>query len=517
MQAGRLGDENVDSDAVKAEVNGSRTNVVNGGRPIVSKARSLRQRRRVVAPPPSRYGVLVLVVLIAAVCSTLVGLGRVRVAAAVMWGLLGLMAAWFISRGRLDSLACLLIGVAPVVNLLRGALFYSGVPLVFAAVVAWWVVTDSRKVADAMRRCPLAFLFLGMAAVYYACSFAMTGEFRSNLRVFELAGAAVLVVMLHDQPRLLKQALLGATLSALLIGLGEYPHLQDFRDMRLGMVQAGDYEVGNPFALGMPLALGVLAIVVDKGHWIGLAHKPVLRFALLLPTVGLLALSTSRAAWLVAAGGMVVAFCTVGRQRFLILLWIAIVSIAGLVFWQTPIATPFHKGWERTFGEGRTLNESSSGRLDQWVIFGHALTESPARFLSGYGPGNGPEVQAVYSSRLLGLEMRMGVGRQFHALLMQVGIDFGFLGLAPLLAWLVIVAWRCYQGCRASGLYLPLACFVGFVLASSTASGFDTVSGTFLGMALLATFPSVPANRRLALGRSPRQRWCQSAGGFGYE
>jgi len=445
------------------------------------------RQRRVLAPQRSRYNVLVPAVMIAAACTTLVGLGRVEAAAAVMWGLLGVMAAWFGLQGKLGNLACLLIGVAPVVNLLRGALFYSGVQLVFAAVVAWWMFANFRTVAGVMRRCPLAFVFLGMACVYYALSFAMTGEFRSNLRVLELACAAVLVVMLGDKPSLLGQALLGTAISAVLVGLGDYPHLMSFKEIRLGMVQGEEFQLGNPFALGAPLALGMLAIALDRGRWLGLARNPLWRLGLLLPTLILLALSTSRAGWLVAAGGLAIGLYTASRQRLAILSWTIVVAVVGFWLWQTPLASPFRGGWERTFGEDRTFNQASAGRIDQWVIFCHALTDSPGRFVSGYGPGTGPAVQNEFSGRLRNLEMPAGTGKQFHALIMQVGVDFGILGLAPLLAWLLIVGWRCYHGCRASGVFLPLACLLGFVLASLTANTFDTVCGLLLGLSLLAT------------------------------
>jgi O-antigen ligase len=485
-------------------MNDSRTGVVNQGKPVTGRARRSvraaaqgRARHSVRAVfgqdqlPDTRYGVLVLVVIFSAVCSILVGLGRIETAAVVMWGLIGLMALWFIFRGRLDQLGCLLIGVAPIINLLRGALYYSGVPLVFAGVVFLWPVIDYRKVGDAMRRYPLAFVFLGMACIYYGASFLLTGQVRTNLRFFELACAAVLVVMMSDQPRLIEQTLLGLVISAILVGMGDYPHMGSFSDMRLGQVRGEEGELGNPFALGAPLALGVLVIVLDRGRWIGLTHKLWWRLGLLLPTLILLTLSASRAGWLVVAGGLAIGIYSASRQRLSLLSWAAIIAIGGFLFWHTPLARPFQRGWERTFGEERSLSQSSGSRSDQWIMFYHALTDNGDRFLFGYGPGEDFAVQAEFSSRFLNIELPIGVEMVFHALVMHVGIEYGFLGLAPLLVWLLVVGWKCYRGCRTSGLFLPLACFVAYLLAGTTVTTFDTVCGTFLGTALLSTSRSI--------------------------
>lgn len=467
-----------------------------------ARTRYAKRQRGGASAPATRYEVLAPVLLMAVACGALVGLGKVERAAQVMWGLLGLFSAWFALRGRVESLMAFLIGAAPFINLLRGALFYSGLPIVVVGVVLWWLVADQRRASGTLSRNYLAAALLGMAALYYLVSFGMTGKFRTNLRVFELACPVVFVVALGQDPRRLRQALWGLLISSVIMGMAAYPHVGLFQEMRLGMVAGEQFEIGNPFSLGMPLAFGVLALGLDRGQWLGLAGKPAWRLTLLLPVVVLLALSTSRAGWLAATGGLAVGFYFASRQRLVLLAWCLMIAGVGWGLWHTPAAEPFKMGWDRTFGRGQDLNRASSGRFDQWVIFSHAITDTPKRFLLGYGPGSGPQVQSEFSSRLLDIGMRMGQGMQFHGLIMQVGIDFGLLGLFPLVTWLGLVGWKCYWNCRVRGLFFPIATFTGYFLATLTASGFDAVSGVLAGLSLSAT--AIPAS---GTREEPRSRW----------
>ena len=52
------------------------------------------------------------------------------------------------------------------------------------------------------------------------------------------------------------------------------------------------YVLGNPTQLGIPLALGFLGVIVDRGRWLGIEEHPFLRWLILVPTLPLLALST---------------------------------------------------------------------------------------------------------------------------------------------------------------------------------------------------------------------------------
>lgn len=466
-----------------------------------ARTRYAKRQRGGASAPATRYEVLAPVLLMAVACGALVGLGKVERAAQVMWGLLGLFSAWFALRGRVESLMAFLIGAAPFINLLRGALFYSGLPIVVVGVVLWWLVADQRRASGTLSRNYLAAALLGVAVLYYLVSFGMTGEFRTNLRVFELACTVVFVVALGQDPRRLRQALWGLLISSVIMGMGAYPHVGLFQEMRLGMVAGEQFEIGNPFSLGMPLAFGVLALGLDRGQWLGLAGKPAWRLTLLLPVVVLLALSTSRAGWLAATGGLAVGFYFASRQRLVLLAWYLMIAGVGWGLWHTPAAEPFKMGWDRTFGRGQDLNQASSSRLEQWAVFTKALTGSRATLLRGHGPGDERRIYMEYSYQTP-TARREGAGMVFHALIMHVGVEFGLLGILPVVAWLGAVAFGSYSRGRQTGLFLPLASFTGYLLASLTVVCFDMVSGLFLGLGLMAAPSSPPSGAALPAKRA---------------
>jgi hypothetical protein len=216
----------------------------------------------------------------------------------------------------------------------------------------------------------------------------------------------------------------------------------------------------------------------------GLADRPTTKSVLLFPTVVLLALSTSRAGWLIAAAGLVAGAVMAGKQRVRLALAILTVITVGFAFSATPLAEPFKKGWNRTFGAGR---DASSGRADQWKVFFTAFTYSPKAFLIGYGPGNGRSVFAEFSGRTPGIERSVGAQVPFHGLIMHVGAALGLLGLIPLATWSIVGISRALSAFSRTGLALPMISFLAFVLASLTVTGFDTISGIFLGLGLIAS------------------------------
>jgi hypothetical protein len=432
------------------------------------------------------WGILIQSAAITIPCAALVATGNVRVAAVLMWGMLALMAMRYVLLNRMERLACLLIAVAPMVNLLRGALFYSGVPLLFTGVLILYLMLDYSRCAKSLRNCSPVVWLLSVAGIYYAISFLITGEFRSNIRVLSLVCSAAIVVIIANRPGLLWQGLVGLVISAIAVGLGAYPHLQKFGDQRLGFVGEGDLALGNPFTLGMPLAFGVLAVSLDRGRWLGYFRHRVPRYVLILSLVPLLALSTSRTSWAVAFCGLGIGFLFAGRQRIRVISYIAVIFIGGAAAWSSPAAEPFRKGWERTFGDELTLNQISTGRSGQWRVFYAAWTDSPTSFLFGYGARDQREVFSEFSSEMDGLGSKAGANMAFHGMIMHIGVGFGLLGVAPLVFWLSFVCYRCYKEAIASQIILPLTCFVGFVVGSMTVSGFDTVSGTLLGVGLLS-------------------------------
>ena len=438
-------------------------------------------------------GILCQIALIDLVSGGLVALGQLRLAALCMWILLGIALLRLVVLRRHGEVACLLIGAAPIINLLRSVALYTGVPLLYLAGLGYVAWSQPVRTRQLFRQPTLPAVLLVLSVLYYILTVITTFDLRENIRVFELACSAVLICYLTSRKDLLSSALAGLLLSALVLGVSAFPHLHTMADERLGVVASEDLAIGNPFALGTPLALGVLALCLDRGQWLGLARRPITRLVLLFPTVVLLALSSSRAGWLIAAAGLVAGAVIAGRQRLQLVFAILIVAVTGIVLSNTPLAEPFKKGWNRTFTEGR---DASSGRADQWRIFFYAFTDSPKALTMGYGPGNGRSVFAEFSGRTPGIERAIGAQVPFHGLIMHIGAALGLVGLIPLGVWLLLALRKSMSALAQTGLVLPIIGLLGFVLASLTVTGFDTVSGTFLGLGLTAGWASSRIGRR---------------------
>ena len=308
-----------------------------------------------------------------------------------------------------------------------------------------------------------------------------------NFRVFEMLAVVVAIVIVARRLGLIAAALRGLVVSSCVMALGLLPHLASAGENRLGIVILEGKLMGNPIQLGLPLALAFVALVTDGGHWLELRSRPVVRLLVLVPVVGLLALTTSRAAWLVAFAGLLCALLFSSRSRATVLAG----AMAGLVMFQlirwSPAGDVLDAAVERTFSSERSTRSRTSGRSDQWIVAWHAATETAGTMLWGYGPGSGAQVYAQKSKEVANVEFEVGHEMSLHSLFMQVGVETGLIGLVSLVAWCGAGAIRVAAWTRRSRLILPLACFAGFILIAATVSGTDTVSGMFLGLGLFAT------------------------------
>ncbi len=437
--------------------------------------------------------------------------GRFAVAGRCFWVLAGAALMGFALMAGPELLLAFLIAVAPLINLLRSFAFFNVVIVLYAAALFLCFVRDPSRLSGLFRQFPWLGGVSALAVVFYAASFLNTGRYSSNLRVFELLFALVTILLLRERPKLLASALLGLVVSACTVGFAMLPHLDTTE--RLGMVRVDDPDVpwtasfGNPIQLGLPLSLGFLALVIDGGRWLQLQTRPLWRVALLLPTTALLVLTTSRAAWLATAVGLTVSFAWGKRQRFKLLAGGLVVLAAVLAVLTSEYGDAVRRGYEHTFGEDRTLAQRSTGRSDQWTVAWRAFTSSAGSSVHGYGPGVGSEAYARVSATMA----VHGAGSQvaLHSLFMQVVVETGLLGLVPLVALLAAAGVRVFRRTAQSGIVLPWACFLGFLLVAMTVTGFDTVSGVMLGLGLTVTSKSHRTNTaaRLTKPRSfPRIR-----------
>ncbi len=444
-----------------------------------------RALRTAISARRFRRRVLLLVGGCALPPAVLLAMGKLTLAANSFWGAFALLTVFLVAARRHETLLALLLGVMPLINLLRGLgiAFYNVTLIVLPVVLFFYAIRSPHVFVSVYRRCRLVMGLFAFAVVYYALSFWMTGDYTRNLRLLEFCFAAFAVLLAGHNRYVLRAALLGMTVSACTVGIGLLPQ-NDFIG-RLGIALLEDIVVGNPVQLGLVLALGFLALTVDRGQWLALTRGEFWKWILLIPTTILLVLTTSRVSWLVAGAGLTLAILLGRRQRLRMLVVFGLVALVTAAALASPFGPALRIGLNRTFNDELNLGRRTSGRSDQWAVAFQTATASWDRLLWGYGPGQGPAVYARYSDEVAGVHYAVGQEAELHSLFMQVWVETGLIGLVTNLGWLLLVFTRVVAGARASHRLLPLVCFCAYVIAITTISGNDTACGMILGIALL--------------------------------
>jgi O-antigen ligase len=441
--------------------------------------------------------------------------GRAKMAGLVFWAALGLILMWEFCSGRSLNVLGLLIGTAPFINLLRGFAFYNVVILIFVIALTYHGFCRPSEMKLIWRKASLLKPMFVFVVLFYALSLFNTRDYSVNLRWFEFVLTLIIILALGQNQTALGTALMANLISAWIVGFSLLSQMNSSAVARLGVIIMEGLTLGNPIQLGLPLAFGFLAVIIDRGYWLNLHHRPILRNLMLVPTLPLLALTTSRSAWLVAIGGMFIAFLTGRKQRIKMLLVVAMGFLALQVVLLSPYGNFLKKGLERTFSNKRTASQRSSGRTDQWLVAYHAFTQSVVTVLIGYGPGKGAEVYATFSHEVAGIKYAVGKKTALHSLFMQIAVEMGCVGLFLLNLWLCVAFIRIVRQTMLHRSILPLAYFFGYLFVVITVSGNDVNSGILLGLALLGSMiASVQAGRRgkpIGFRRSenPASNWPQ--------
>jgi O-antigen ligase len=158
------------------------------------------------------------------------------------------------------------------------------------------------------------------------------------------------------------------------------------------------------------------------------------------------------------------------RGHLIAALAVVALTIAALV--SSGLAGPALEYLDKATSSERTLAQKTTGRADQWEKFPTVLAQSP---VWGHGPGSGPSSYAAVSGRWLA----------WHSLYLHVGAETGLLGLVSLVAMLLVLIQRGVAHVRCTGEVRPLVGAVCFSFIGVSVSGFDAVSGMYLGYAFL--------------------------------
>ena len=437
--------------------------------------------------------------------SILLSTGHAIPAGVLFWALFCLLYVRLLVLGRPLELLCLMIALAPHITLLRGiGFFYNAVVFFLLFALGAYGIRSRGQLWRLLRENPLITGLLAFVTLYYIATVILTGQYDTNMRLIDFGLTVVIIVVVSRTPELLAPALLGLLFSSWGVGFAMMQQISEVSGSRLGVMVVDGYSIGNPVSLGTPLALALLALILDRGRWLGLRKQPVLRFFLIIPTLALLALTTSRAAWLVAAAGMALALLMDRRSRSRIILLIVLGAVVLEIVLISPYGYGLQEGIDRTFGEERTTANRTSGRSDQWRVSYKAFNASVGSIVHGYGPGVGPSVYARLSRETRGVVYDVGGEAQLHSLYMQIGVEAGVIGLSFLFVWLGRVVFRTFQWSRRRKLIFPLVCVVGYMIIIGTVSGNDLVSGCFLGIALIGAVRTRQAPKASPLAQDTR-------------
>jgi O-antigen ligase len=428
--------------------------------PALQAAAQPRRLRPATIP----IGVVLQFTVCLLVITALLSAGNPTRASQALFGMVALLSAIHCLRGNPQAAAVIVLGSVPAMMLLRNFFLFSGPIAILWAVCAAWALLRWSDFAVLCRK-GVFLAFLIAAIGYWWISFSITGDYASNLRALELAGAATLVALLGTQRRYFSAALICMAAAMIGLAVGLLPYSE-----RLGLATIGGDSFGNPVTYGTPAALLFLAAVADGGRWLTLQPRP-LWAAIAAGAMGVcLLLSASRGSWIVAAAGVVV-IVALGRFGRKMLVWpVIILSFAVAVLLASPKGAVIEAYFQRAFGAERTWNQRTSGRATQWIAAGRMTTDIPAW---GFGPGSGYLVHQRY----------VGYPKAWHSLYLHLFVETGAIG-SLILGLILVFLFRHGLRRRAlTGESLPLAGLVGYCAVGISVAAMDAGSGVLLGIA----------------------------------
>jgi O-antigen ligase len=293
------------------------------------------------------------------------------------------------------------------------------------------------------------------------------------MRLLEYMLSSTAVYLLAHRRSWLATTLVGLGISSTVLAVTLLPYGE-----RLGAASIDGMDVGNPILMGIPSAAVLLLALADQGRWLLLENRPFGRSILALLAGEWLVLSGSRGSWAVTIVGIVLMLLFSKLSRKQVLAGIAILSVVTVLVLSSNRGAKIQKVFEKTVDSDRSLKNRTSFRSVQWAAMPDVFSASP---IWGWGPGSGKDVAFLYTRRHLA----------WHALYLQVIGETGLLGLIPLLCILGSLLCRGIAHLRRWGEITPLIGIVAYMTIGMSVSGFDAVSGIFLGLAFMAR-ESVP-------------------------
>lgn len=374
---------------------------------------------------------------------------------------------YLLVKGDKYEYIALAVGALPALGFFREVFFYFSTIVFLGGGLVLWACVARKDIkfvwGDLTWRC-LVFLSI----LYWWLSFLHTGDYASNARLLDYIFSATAIYLLADRRSWLATALVGLGITSSLLALSLLPYGD-----RLGTAEIDNMHVGNPILMGVPSAMVLLLALADNGRWLLLENYPFGRVFLALVSGEWLVLSGSRGSWAITTIclTLLLLFSKLGRKA--LLGCVAIISLATVLVLLSNRGAKIQTVFEKTVDSDRTLKNRTSFRSVQWAAMPQVFLASP---IWGWGPGSGKNVAFLYTGRHLA----------WHALYLQVIGETGLIGLIALLWILGSLLRRGISHLRRWGEITPLIGIVAYMALGMSVSGFDALSGIFLGLAFMA-------------------------------
>ncbi len=425
-------------------------------------------------------------ILLSVVLLILMYLGQYRNIGLILMSVTGLALLGFVfkSNYRLENLVAQIISLIPFIAIYRQYYFsYHGVTVLLIALCILVVLTAGQRSPLKSTRYNV---LLAIFALFYLGSFLYTGKYTTNLRLLECIVAAGLALYLYQNTDIFKHTLGNFLISAVFLSIGFINQIESrFILEILDDPEFGALKLGNPIAMGLPLALAIILVVVDKGRWLSLESNRVLRIGLFILCAALLFISTSRGATLVAITAVSI-YLLMRRNNIVNALFYGLLIYLSIGLTQRLgydlIASNYFK---KALSSEQDLSSRTTGRYDQYVVTLDAMKDKP---IFGHGFGQGRYVYAEYSlNNPLVNYNRAGKAYVLHSLYLQLIVEGGIIFFLPFILAMIGLVGRNYKNYKLTGMALPLACSIGYLLIIVSVTGNDAISGLFLGISLLDT------------------------------
>lgn len=374
---------------------------------------------------------------------------------------------YLLVKGDKYEYLALTVGALPALGFFREVFFYFSTIVFLGGGLLLWACVAREEIKFVWEDLTWRWLVF-LSVLYWWLSILHTGDYTSNARLLDYILSATAIYLLANRRSWLATGLVGLGITSTLLALSLLPYGD-----RLGAGEIDSMHVGNPILMGVPSAMVLLLALADNGRLLLLENYPSGRVLLALACGEGLVLSGSRGSWVITSVCVVLLllFSKFGRKALLGCL--AVISLATVLVLLSNRGAKIQTVFEKTVDSDRSLKNRTSFRSVQWSVMPQVFLASP---IWGWGPGSGKNVAFLYTGRHLA----------WHALYLQVTGETGLLGVIPLLWILGSLVRRGIVHLRRWGEIMPLIGIVAYMALGMSVSGFDSLSGIFLGLAFMA-------------------------------